>query len=102
MAIDYNDILPNPDEGWAAIISWLAQVTDGTFWIWFLAVLFLIIFIPGVVKWGIDWPLLGTSTGVFILSFIIWLADGLGEVAFFGFILIWIISIVKFTIFPEY
>lgn len=102
MAIDIDSILPDPSQGWAAIISWLAEVTYGQFWIWFLGVLFLIVFIPSINRWGIDWSLLGTSTGVFILSLIIWLADGLSEYAFFGFVLLWILSVIKFTIFPEY
>lgn len=88
-------------EGFSGWISWLATATDGWFFILALFVLFLIAFIPMLSKWGVDSSLLSASFGVMLISFPIYYAGGLGEKIVFIFILIFVLSIVKISVFKE-
>lgn len=87
--------------GFAAFVQWLAISTDGVFFLMALIVLFLIAFIPSLIKWGIDWSLFGSSFGVMLLAIIIYFMKGLSENVLFGFIILFLISVLKITIFKE-
>ena len=88
-------------DGFSGLLSWIASSTDGWFFIIFLAVLFLIAFIPMLSRWGMDSSLLATSFGVMLISIPIYYAGGLSEEAIFVFILIFVLAIVKSTVFKE-
>lgn len=102
MTIDIDTILPDTDLGWAGIIQWLAESTDGWFWILFLVGLMIISGTPVIYKWGIDWALLSVSLIGLLLGLPIWLAGGLVNPVFFSFIIFFVVSIIKFALFPDH
>lgn len=87
--------------GFGAWISWLANSTDGAFFVIALAVLFLIAFIPSMIKWGVDWSFFGTAFGVMMIAIPIYFLGGLSETAMFIYIFLFVLSIIKITIFRE-
>lgn len=93
--------------GIAGFVQWLGEITDGWFWIFMLLLIFLIVFIPSVIRWGTDWPLFSTSFGCMILAIPIYFMKGFGvgtqaDVVMFIFVLIWIVSFIKIAFFKSY
>lgn len=87
--------------GFAGWISWLAVSTDGAFFVIGFAVLFLIAFIPSLIKWGVDWAFFGTTFGVMMISIPLYFLGGISETAMFIFILLFVLSVLKIAIFKE-
>ena len=55
------DVLFDPTTGVAGLVVWLGAASEGWFFVMPLVALFLISFIPSMIKWGTDWPLLASS-----------------------------------------
>lgn len=88
-------------QGFGAWVSWLATATDGAFFVIALAVLFLVVFIPSLVKWGVDWSFFGTSFGIMMIAIPLYFLGGLSEEALAVFIILFVTSIVKLAVFAE-
>lgn len=81
------------------IILYIVNQTDGWFFFILLMVLFLIILVPTMLRWGTDMALFSASFSVMLVGFILWLMQGISEVVLFITVLLWIISIIKLTVF---
>lgn len=81
------------------IIIYLVNQTDGWFFYILLMVLFLIIFVPTMLRWGTEMALFSASFCIMLVTFILWLMQGISEIVLFGTVLLWIMSIIKLTIF---
>ena len=87
--------------GFAGWIQWLASATDGWFFVLLLGVIFLVSFIPMLVKWGMDSSLMASSFGVMLLAIPLYYLKGIEEGVLFFFIVVFVLSIIKFTIFKD-
>lgn len=91
----------NPTEGFIGWIIWLADATNGWFFVLTLLVLFLIVLFPMIDKFKFDTAFLSASFGVFLLSLPLYFGGGLSERAVAMFTIILLIAIIKYTVFEE-
>lgn len=94
-------ILFDPQGGILAYIQFVAEATDGWFFVMMLGILGLVVLFSAIPKWGFDWSFFGTAFGVMIVSLPIWLAGGLDDRSLFLFILLFALSVVKVTVFKR-
>lgn len=95
------EVLFDPNQGIEGLIRYLAVNSDGWFFVIALITIFLVAFIPMVMRWGFDWSFLSASSGVLLLAIPLYFAGGIDEKALFGFILLFALSLLKATIFKE-
>ena len=95
------DILFNPTLGIAEMITWLAESTDGLFFIIAAIVIFGITYFPMSLRYGSDWPLLASSLGTMLFLVPIYFAGGISEEGLFLFIIISVVALVKVAIFKD-
>jgi len=92
--------------GIAGLVSWLGAASDGWFFMMAIGVLFLITFVPSMIKWGTDWPLFSSSFGCLLFAIPIYYMQGFGvgfdaDVKMFVWILLFILAVVKVAVFKD-
>ena len=100
------ETLFDPTAGLAGLVKFLGMSTDGWFFMWGLIALFIISFIPSMIKWGTDWPLLSASLGCLLVAIPIYLMKGFGEgtdadIKMFVWVLLFALSVVKIAVFKD-
>lgn len=95
------EILFNPQGGLMAFMQWLA--IESNYWFFFLALVSVAIVtaIPSLKTWGVDWTLLGVSTGVLIMSIPLYFGELITEQSLFFYIVVFAFSLIKFSVFKE-
>jgi len=100
------DVLFDPTTGVAGLVAWLGAASEGWFFVMALVALFLISFIPSMIKWGTDWPLLASSFGCLLFAIPIYYMKGFGvgtdaDVIMFAFVMLFVLAIVKIAVFKD-
>ena len=91
----------DPTDGFIGWIQWLADATNGWFFVLALIVLFVITITPMNNRWGFDLAFLSSSFGVFLFALPIYFAQGLSERALSVFVILLLLAILTSTVFKE-